>query len=295
MWLKVYYICLMNTRVSIVECPRDAMQGLHNLIPTDMKVNYIQSLLDVGFDVLDFGSFVSPKAVPQMADTAEVLSRLDLSKTKTELLAIVANVRGAEEAAKHAQIRYLGYPFSVSETFQQRNTGKSVAESMGMISDLQEICAKHDKTLVVYLSMAFGNPYGDPWTIELVIRWAEKMMAQQVKIISLADTIGNAYPGIIVPMMKSLIEDYPATTFGAHFHSTPDTRMEKLAAAWNAGCRRFDSAMMGFGGCPFAADDLTGNIATESLLEFLEMQGVDTGVNRDALLKAQLLAGGVFA
>jgi hydroxymethylglutaryl-CoA lyase len=259
----------MGAPVKLVECPRDAMQGILELIPTATKIAYLNQLLKVGFDTLDFGSFVSAKAIPQLADTAEVLAGLDLAQTETKLLAIVANLRGAQEAVQHAEIRYLGYPFSISETFQIRNTKHTIAESVTLVEEMQALCAASGKELVVYISMGFGNPYGDAWSPELASGWVEKMVALGVRIISLADTVGTADAGTIGPLFQALIPRFPEVEFGAHFHASVQGRAAKLQAAWEGGCRRFDSAMLGFGGCPFAEDELVGNIATESLLEFL--------------------------
>ncbi len=249
------------------------MQGLHHWIPTEQKIAYLQQLLQVGFHTLDFGSFVSPKAIPQLADTAEVLAGLDLSETQTQLLAIVANQRGAEEACSFPEINYLGYPFSISETFQLRNTNRSIADSLRLVEDVQHLCHQSGKELVVYLSMAFGNPYGDPWRPELVESWAEKIAAIGVRIISLADTVGSSEPGTIRELFGRLIPRFPEVTIGAHFHAHPLDRVGKLAAAWESGCRRYDVAANGIGGCPFAKDELVGNIATETLMQFLAEQG----------------------
>lgn len=258
----------MSTSVKIIECPRDAMQGIKAWIPTEKKVQYIQSLLRVGFDTIDFGSFVSPKAIPQMADTAEVLARLDLSKTQSKLLAIIANTRGAEEAAKHEPINYLGYPFSISENFQMRNTHKTIAESVVTLQEILDVANTANKEVVVYISMGFGNPYGDPWNVEIVGEWTEKLSAMGVKILSLSDTIGSSNPESINYLFSNLIPKYPHIEFGAHLHTTPTTWFEKVDAAYNAGCKRFDGAIQGFGGCPMAKDELTGNMPTEKLLSY---------------------------
>ena len=254
--------------VKIIECPRDAIQGIHDFIPTEKKVRYLQSLLSVGFDTLDFGSFVSPKAIPQMRDTAEVLSNLDISQTKTKLLAIVANKRGAEDASKHSIIKYLGYPFSISEIFQMRNTGKTITESFEVIKGIINLANKYDKEVVTYLSMGFGNPYGESWHTDLVAEWVEKLSEFGVKIISLSDTVGSAHPSDIYLLFNNLIKQFPQIEFGAHLHTTPDKWFEKVDAAYNAGCTRFDGAIQGFGGCPMAKDDLTGNMPTEKLLSY---------------------------
>lgn len=258
----------MLNPIKIIECPRDAMQGIKDFIPTEKKVQYIQSLLRVGFDTIDFGSFVSPKAIPQMVDTAQVLSKLDLSKTTSKLLAIIANTRGAEEACQHAEIRYLGYPFSISENFQMRNTHKTIAESVIVLSEILEIASKFNKEVVVYISMGFGNPYGDPWNVEVVANWTEQLHDMGVKIISLSDTIGSSNPESIHYLFSNLIPQYPHIEFGAHLHTTPATWFEKVDAAYKAGCMRFDGAIQGFGGCPMAKDELTGNMPTEKLLSY---------------------------
>jgi hydroxymethylglutaryl-CoA lyase len=258
----------MDNKVKLIECPRDAMQGIKDFIPTEKKVQYIQSLLRVGFDTIDFGSFVSPKAIPQMADTAEVLSKLDLSKTESKLLAIIANTRGAKDAAQHAQIDYLGFPFSISENFQMRNTHKTIAESVVTLNEILEIADASHKQVVVYISMGFGNPYGDPWNVEIVGEWTEKLSKMGVKILSLSDTIGTSDPENIQYLFSNLIPKYPHIEFGAHLHTTPSTWFEKIDAAYNSGCRRFDGAIQGFGGCPMAKDELTGNMPTEKLLSY---------------------------
>uniref|UniRef100_UPI00404918B9 hydroxymethylglutaryl-CoA lyase n=1 Tax=Gelidibacter sp. TaxID=2018083 RepID=UPI00404918B9 len=258
----------MSTSVKVIECPRDAMQGIKAWIPTEKKVQYIQSLLRVGFDTIDFGSFVSPKAIPQMADTAEVLARLDLSKTQSKLLAIIANTRGAEDAAQHKAIDYLGFPFSISENFQMRNTHKTIAESVVTLQEILEVANKNDKEVVVYISMGFGNPYGDPWNVDIVGEWTERMSKMGVKILSLSDTVGTSNPESIDYLFSNLIPKYPQIEFGAHLHTTPTTWFEKVDAAYNAGCKRFDGAIQGFGGCPMAKDELTGNMPTEKLLSY---------------------------
>ena len=259
-------------KVKLVECPRDAMQGIKDFIPTDKKVQYIQSLLRVGFDTIDFGSFVSAKAIPQMADTAEVLSKLDLSHTKSKLLAIIANTRGAVDACAHKEINYLGYPFSISENFQMRNTHKTIAESIITLSEILEIADKANKEVVVYISMGFGNPYGNPWNVEIVGEWTERLNSMGVKILSLSDTIGSSEPESIKYLFSHLIPKYPHIEFGAHLHTTPTTWFEKVDAAFKAGCLRFDGAIQGFGGCPMAKDELTGNMPTEKLLSYFTAQ-----------------------
>jgi hydroxymethylglutaryl-CoA lyase len=252
--------------LKIIECPRDAMQGLHDFIPTDEKVRYINQLLKVGFDTIDFGSFVSPKAIPQMRDTAEVLSRLDLENNTTKLLAIIANERGAADAAQYKEIDYLGYPFSISETFQLRNTNATIDESLERVKAIQELCVQHNKKMVLYISMGFGNPYGDEWNVEIVHQWVDKLIDLDIKIFSLSDTIGVSNPHNISYLFKNLIPTYPTIEFGAHLHTTPNTWFEKIDAAYISGCRRFDGAIKGFGGCPMAKDELTGNMATENVL-----------------------------
>ncbi|MAP79555.1 MAG: hydroxymethylglutaryl-CoA lyase [Aequorivita sp.] len=265
--------------VKIIECPRDAMQGIKDWIPTHLKVKYIQSLLRCGFDTIDFGSFVSPKAIPQMKDTAEVLSKLDLSNTKSKLLAIIANFRGAEDAVKHPEIDYLGYPFSISENFQMRNTHKTIDESMVLLQNILNLAHKNNKEVVAYLSMGFGNPYGDPWNVEIVGEWTEKLANMGVKILSLSDTVGTSTPDIISYLFSNLIPKYPNIEFGAHLHTTPTAWHEKVDAAYKAGCRRFDGAIQGFGGCPMAKDDLTGNMPTEKMLSYFTTHKIKSNIN----------------
>lgn len=262
----------MNQKIKIIECPRDAMQGIKEFIPTSIKVNYLQALLRVGFDTIDFGSFVSPRAIPQMQDTTEVLSQLDLSQTKSKLLAIIANVQGAETASTFKEIRYLGFPFSISENFQMRNTHKTIDESILTLKEILEIAKTSDKEVVVYLSMGFGNPYGDPWSIDIVGEWTQRLSKMGVTILSLSDTIGSSTPGIIAYLFTNLIQKYPKIEFGAHLHTTPDKWHEKVDAAYHSGCRRFDGAILGFGGCPMAKDVLTGNMPTEKLLSYFTSQ-----------------------
>lgn len=280
--------------MKLIECPRDAMQGIKGFIPTEKKVEYINALLDAGFDTIDFGSFVSPKAIPQMADTALVLSKLDWSPEKSKLLAIIANVRGAMEAAMFEQVTYLGFPFSVSETFQQRNTNSSIEESLGRVAEIQNLCMRSGKQLVLYLSMGFGNPYGDPYSPEVVMQWVEKMVSMEITIISLADTIGVADPVIISRLFSELIPAYPQIEFGAHLHTTPDSWKEKVEAAYANGCRRFDGALKGYGGCPMAKDELTGNMATENLLSFFREKQVELGLQSDALVNSIKIADEIF-
>lgn len=262
----------------IIECPRDAMQGIKPFIPTTEKVNYLQFLLQVGFHSLDFGSFVSSRAVPQMRDTAYVLDQLDLSNTKTKLLAIVANLRGAETALNFEQIEYIGFPFSISENFQMRNTHKTISESLYSLEQIKELTDKSNKTLVVYLSMGFGNPYGDPWSVGVVSQWVERLAKMEIQIISLSDTVGQAVIEDITYLYSTLIPTFPAIEFGAHFHTHPNRGYEKLTAAFDAGCRRFDGALHGFGGCPMASDALVGNMPTEKLVTFFNERGIQTGL-----------------
>ncbi|MEM6805166.1 MAG: hydroxymethylglutaryl-CoA lyase [Bacteroidota bacterium] len=279
--------------IKIIECPRDAMQGIEHPIPTELKARYINLLLETGFDTLDFGSFVSPKAIPQLADTAEVLAKLDTSGP-TKLSAIVANLRGAVDACKFAEIDYLGYPFSISESFQQKNTRRSIADSLELVKEIQELCIKHEKELIIYISMAFGNPYGDPWGPEVAEKWVEEMSRLGIRIINLSDTIGVAEPKIIKDMFQSLQNSFPEAELGAHFHSHPTTRIEKLRAAWEAGCKRFDVALQGYGGCPFAEDDLVGNIATESLIAFCQSEDISFRLDEEKLAAASSLIPQIF-
>ncbi|MBX2916453.1 MAG: hydroxymethylglutaryl-CoA lyase [Cyclobacteriaceae bacterium] len=279
--------------MKIIECPRDAMQGLQEFIPTEKKVAYLNQLLMVGFDTIDFGSFVSPKAIPQMRDTAEVLAALNLANTSSKLLAIVANVRGAEDACTFQAIRYLGFPLSISETFQQRNTNKSISEALNVVSEIQELCEKYNKQQVVYISMGFGNPYNDPYDVEIVEQFADILATLGVKIISLADTIGVSEPAQIEYLFKSLIKKFPTIEFGAHLHSNPKTSIEKIEAAFSSGCQRFDGALKGYGGCPMAKDELVGNMATETIVSVLESK-VDLKLNKEEFNKALIMANGVF-
>lgn len=279
--------------IKIIECPRDAMQGWPVHIPAADKTAYMNLLLETGFDTLDFGSFVSPKAIPQMADTVEVLKGLKPAAL-TKLLAIVANVRGAEEAVTHDTITYLGFPFSISETFQLRNTNKTIAEALEQVQTIQELCIKNEKQLVIYISMGFGNPYGDPYSAETVLEWAETFAGMNISIISLADTVGVAKPDDIATLFSQLIPAYPGIEFGAHFHSTPQAWEEKIAAAYDHGCRRFDSAIRGIGGCPMAQDDLVGNIATENLVSFCKKRNIPIAISEEKLQQAMLMADQLF-
>ena len=281
--------------VKIIECPRDAMQGIKTFIPTEKKVQYIQSLLRVGFDTIDFGSFVSPKAIPQMQDTAEVLAQLDLSKTTSKLLAIIANTQGAQMAAVHSQIQYLGFPFSISENFQMRNTHKTIAESLITLTEILEIANNTNKEVVAYLSMGFGNPYGDPWNVDIVGEWTQKLSNMGVKILSLSDTVGSSTPEVISYLFSNLIPKYPNIEFGAHLHTTPNKWHEKVDAAYKAGCKRFDGAIQGFGGCPMATDDLTGNMPTEKLLSYFTTQKANTNTSPMSFESAYNEASKIFS
>ena len=278
--------------MKLIECPRDAMQGWHRQISTEEKVNYLNAILQVGFDTVDFGSFVSPKAIPQMADTAQLIPLLKPSKSK--LLAIVANQRGAEEAVVFDEVDYLGYPFSISETFQLRNTNKTISDSLELVDSLQELCIKNSKQLVVYISMGFGNPYGDPYDEAIALQWVDELVKMNIHTISLADTVGVATPDVITRLYASLIPAYPTVEFGAHFHSAPHNWEEKVAAAYEQGCRRFDSAIKGIGGCPMAKDELVGNLATENLLDYCVRQHEALKLDLSALKVAQDIADRVF-
>lgn len=279
---------------ALVECPRDAMQGWPHFIPTQKKIAYINALLEVGFHTVDFGSFVSPKAIPQMADTKEVIKGLKLHHTKAKLLAIVANVRGAEEAAYYDEIAYLGFPFSISATFQQRNSNSSIEESLSRVEEIQNLCVKQNKQLVIYLSMGFGNPYGDEYNEGILLKWAGEMIAREVKTISLADTIGLATPEQISFALNALIPKYPQTEIGVHLHATPFNQKAKLEAVVNAGCRRIDGALKGIGGCPMAGDALVGNLNTENIIAYLEEKDLPVGINHDALQESLRLASDIF-
>ncbi len=283
------------SKVKIIECPRDAMQGIKtHFISTQDKADYINALLRVGFDTIDFGSFVSPKAIPQMRDTAAVLSKLDLSSTNSKLLAIIANVRGANDAAQFEEIDYLGYPFSISENFQMRNTHKTINQSIEALQEILAIATRSNKEVVAYLSMGFGNPYGDPWNVDIVGEWTEKLSNMGVKILSLSDTIGSSTPEVIDYLFSNLIPKYPEIEFGAHLHTTPTSWKEKVDAAYKAGCHRFDGAMMGYGGCPMAKDDLTGNMPTEKLLSYFTSQKAETGIRPMSFESAYNVAMDVF-
>lgn len=284
----------MNSDLKIIECPRDAMQGLHHFVDTELKAQYINTLLKVGFDTIDFGSFVSPKAIPQMRDTAELISKLDLSETRSKLLAIIANIRGAEDAASFDEINYLGFPFSISETFQQRNTNSSIAESLLRVEEIQQICIKKNKQLVVYISMGFGNPYGEEWSVEVVEKWTKKLVDMGIGVIAFSDTIGVSDVDNIRYLFENIAPLFPSIEFGAHLHSTPEARIEKIAAAYEAGCRRIDSAIYGFGGCPMASDNLTGNIATESVFAYLDDKNIKYSIDKNSFVEAMKIANKVF-
>jgi hydroxymethylglutaryl-CoA lyase len=285
---------LNEQSIKIIECPRDAMQGWKNFIPTIKKIGYINSLLEIGFDTIDFGSFVSPKAIPQMADTKDVIQGIRIQDPRTKLLAIVANVRGAEEACAYDEISYLGFPFSVSETFQQRNTNSSISGSLTRVEEIQGICIKNKKQLVIYISMGFGNPYGDVYSEEIVFNWVNKIVELDVKTISLADTVGLATPAQVYSMTKFLVDQLPQIEIGAHLHSRPDNWKEKLDAAVNAGCKRFDGALKGFGGCPMANDDLVGNMRTEWMIGHFKEKKIINDVDNDALARSIQMASEIF-
>lgn len=281
-------------KIALVECPRDAMQGWPHFIPTEKKVTYLNSLMQVGFDTIDFGSFVSPKAIPQMADTKEVLVQLNLHSSKSELLAIVANTRGAEEASTYDQISYLGFPFSISETFQLRNTNSTIADSLKRVEEIQNICLRNNKQLVIYLSMGFGNPYGDPYNEEILLKWADEMAQRGIQILSLADTVGLAEPEQIRFALNTLIPKYPDVTIGVHLHSTAENWKAKLDAAINAGCTRVDGALKGIGGCPMAGNALVGNMNTELIINRLEERNAAPTLNKSALAESLRLASEIF-
>ena len=279
---------------AVIECPRDAMQGWKHFIPTEKKIQYINSLLKVGFDTIDFGSFVSAKAIPQMADTKEVISKLETGSSKSKLLAIVANTRGAEEAVVFEQISYLGFPFSISPTFQKRNTNSTIEESLARVEEIQDLCIKHGRQLVIYLSMGFGNPYGDAYDQSILLKWADEMINREIGIISLADTVGMATPEQITYALNSLVPEYPETRFGVHLHSSPSNWKSKLVAAAEAGCKRFDGALKGIGGCPMAQDDMVGNMKTENIIGYLEEKNSISGWNMEALDESLRLANEIF-
>jgi hydroxymethylglutaryl-CoA lyase len=281
--------------MKLIECPRDAMQGLHDYLSVKDKVRYINAILKVGFDTIDAGSFVSPKAIPQLKDTAEVLSKLDMSSTKSKLLVITANKRGAEEAVQFDEVSYLGFPFSISETFQKRNINSTIEDSLRRLENVQNLCLKNNKKLVTYFSMAFGNPYGDKWSPEILADWVEKLIeGAGVDILSLSDTIGTSKPDSIKWLFEHVIPSFPEVEIGAHLHTTPDTWKEKIAAAIESGCKRFDGAINGFGGCPMATDDLTGNMATENIISYLNENNIEHGLNEKAFSDALIMSLEIF-
>ncbi|MDR3678514.1 MAG: hydroxymethylglutaryl-CoA lyase [Flavipsychrobacter sp.] len=284
----------MPSPITLVECPRDAMQGWEHFIPTAQKIAYLNALLRVGFDVLDFGSFVSAKAIPQLVDTKEVIPQLQLDGTKTKLLAIIANTRGAEEAVQYDEITYLGFPFSISETFQLRNTNKTIAASLIQVEEMQALCEKKGKELVIYISMGFGNPYGDDYNAEVAINWVRQLTQLGIKTIAMADTVGVAKPDTIEYIYSKLIPEFKDIHIGAHFHSTPDTWEEKIQAAYNNGCLRYDSAMNGIGGCPMAEDELVGNIATENMVMWADKNNIKLNIDREAFAIAKRMAASIF-
>ncbi|MDB5138923.1 MAG: yngG [Mucilaginibacter sp.] len=284
---------MSTSEIKLTECPRDAMQGMHQFISTELKAAYINLLLQVGFDTIDFGSFVSAKAIPQMQDTAEVLKQLDISNSISKLLAIVANYRGAEEAAGYEEITYLGYPFSISETFQQRNTNSGIDKAFDTVKNIHNLCEQRNKKLRVYLSMGFGNPYGDDWSIEILQTWADRFISSGIDNIYLADTIGIATPEQITQIMESL-KGFEKGKFGMHLHSTPDAWHPKIEAAYNGGCRWFDTALKGYGGCPMAKDELTGNIATENVIGYLQSKNEHIRLNLDKWREAMDFSGRIF-
>ena len=281
--------------MKLIECPRDAMQGLHDYLSVEDKVRYINTILKVGFDTIDAGSFVSPKAIPQLKDTAEVLSKLDMGSTRSKLLVIAANKRGAEEAVKFDEVAYLGFPFSISETFQKRNINSSIEDSLRRLDNVQNLCVKSNKKLVTYFSMAFGNPYGDEWSPEIVANWVGKLIQESgVNVLSLSDTIGTSNPDSIKWLFEYVIPSFPEVEIGAHLHTTPDTWKEKISAAMESGCKRFDGAIKGFGGCPMAADGLTGNMATENIISYLNENNTEHGLDEKAFSEALRMSLEIF-
>lgn len=280
--------------LTLVECPRDAMQGWAHFIPTEKKITYLNQLLKVGFDVLDFGSFVSSKAIPQLADTKDVVRKLDLSATHTKLLAIIANTRGAEEAVQYDEITYLGFPFSISETFQLRNTNKTIAESLTQVEEIQNLCLARGKKLVIYISMGFGNPYGDEYNAQTAINWFKRLNDMGIDIIAMADTVGVANPETIAYVYKNLIPEFPNVDIGAHFHSTAQTWEEKIQAAYDNGCLRYDSSLKGIGGCPMAEDELVGNIATENIVQWANQKNITLNLDIEAFSQSMVMANEVF-
>lgn len=284
----------MKPSVKLIECPRDAMQGWKTFIPTEKKIEYINQLLKVGFDTIDFGSFVSPRAIPQMADTKEVIEKLETAGTATRLLAIIANTRGAQDAASFEKIDYLGFPFSISPTFQMRNANSTMEESLQRVREIKDLCDKHKKELVIYISMAFGNPYGDQYSEDMVLEWIEKLVQQGIRIISLADTVGLAFPAQVASLVKKTITAFPDIETGVHLHSTSSNWQQKLDAAFRHGCLRFDGALKGFGGCPMAEDELVGNMDTELMIPYFKEKDLLPAINEEELAKASLLASEIF-
>jgi hydroxymethylglutaryl-CoA lyase len=284
----------MNNKIYLVECPRDAMQGWKKFIPTDKKIEYLNALLKVGFDTIDFGSFVSPTAIPQMADTKEVVENLDLGGSKSKLLAIIANIRGAKESVLYDNISYLGFPFSISPTFQLRNINSTIEESFLMVEEIQNLCIQHKKKLVVYISMGFGNPYGDVYNEDLVMQWVEKLTTAGINIISISDTVGLASATQVSSLLRKLIPVYPQQIIGVHLHSTVVNWKQKIDAALAAGCQRFDGALKGIGGCPMANDELVGNIDTELMIPYFEEKLLLPPINKEALVNALVIAGKIF-
>jgi hydroxymethylglutaryl-CoA lyase len=296
--INIFIVKLEIKKIKIIECPRDAMQGIGGFIPTERKAEYINQLLKVGFDTIDFGSFVSPKWIPQLRDTAEVLSMLDISDSRSKLLAIVANVRGASDACKFEQINYLGFPFSISETFQKLNINATIRESLGRVEDIKivkDFCEEYHKELVIYISMAFGNPYGDEWCLDIVKHWIEELYELGVRIIALSDTIGMSTPSKIIEMFTTFINEFPDVEFGAHFHTSSDSWEEKLTAAFDAGCRRYDGAIRGYGGCPMAEYELVGNMATENLIHYFSQNDLNLDINLEEYKKAFSMANDIFS
>ncbi|HMG82747.1 MAG TPA: hydroxymethylglutaryl-CoA lyase [Ferruginibacter sp.] len=280
--------------IKLIECPRDAMQGWPNFIATEKKAAYINALLKVGFDTIDFGSFVSPKAIPQMADTREVITKIQLSNSKTKLLSIVANLRGAEEAVIYDEISYLGFPFSISPTFQQRNTNSSIEQSLQTVEEIQNLCIKNQKKLVIYISMGFGNPYGDSYSEAIVLEWVEQMVERDIEIISMADTVGLATPHQVSSILSTLIPYYPNVEIGVHLHSTAVNWKQKLDAAMHAGCKRFDGALKGIGGCPMAGDELVGNMDTELMIPYFKEHALENNLDMEALKACSKMAAEIF-
>lgn len=281
--------------MKLIECPRDAIQGFNRYIPTVKKIEYFNELLKVGFDTLDIGSFVSKKKIPQLADTSEIIKNIKIDNSITKLLVIVGNERGAKEAVSFDEITYLGFPFSISETFQKRNINSSIKDSLIRLENIQNLCVKNNKKLVTYFSMAFGNPYGDEWSTYIVAHWAEKLLKDfGIDILSLSDTIGTSSPKVISWLFKKLIIEFPNVEFGAHLHSSPENYLVKLQSAYDAGCKRFDGSILGIGGCPMANDDLVGNMATEKMIEFLESKSEKLKLNKDSIQKSLNIAKSIF-